>query len=111
MKIIYYLNKFTFYTTLLLYLTIFLGLYSQIVLGGLQIISAMTLFLFWKKFSHKTKEQLTVYWCLSILYGLGWLIEWDTINDGFLIIMGIILIPMAIATYFFYILNSIKNLQ
>ena len=67
----------------LLYITIFLGLYSQIVLGALQLISALILFLYWNKFSNKTKKQLTVYWCLSILYGLGWLIEWDIINDGF----------------------------
>ncbi|ARV09233.1 hypothetical protein BTO05_06095 [Winogradskyella sp. PC-19] len=111
MKIIYYLNKFTFYTTLLLYITLFLGLYSQIVLGVLQVISALILFLYWKKFNQKIKEQLYLYWLIAIIYGVCWLFDWKGFNDSFIMIFGIIILPMSIATYFFYILNKIKNIE
>ena len=109
MKKLYLINKASLIITLVLYLTLYLGLYAQIVLGALQVISALIIFLFWKKFSKKTKKQLYIYWSIVIIYGLFWLIEWHITNNAFFIIIGIIVIPMFIAIYFVVILKSIKN--
>ncbi|WP_033959248.1 hypothetical protein [Psychroserpens jangbogonensis] len=109
MKIIYLINKIALIITLALYLTIVFGLYAQIVLGAIQVICALTLFLFWKKFSNKTREQLYIYWTVVISYGLCWLIDWTNFNDSFTFIFGIIIVPMSIAIYFVYILRSTTN--
>lgn len=111
MKNLYYLNKFVLITTLVFYLTIFLGLYAQIALGAVQLLSALILFLYWKVFSKKTKKQLYIYWLIVALYGVLCLFDWKNINNGFIIILGFIVIPMLIAGYFFYIINSVKNIK
>ncbi|WP_296386269.1 hypothetical protein, partial [Winogradskyella sp.] len=92
------------------YLTIVLGLYSQIVLGVIQVLSALVLFTYWKKFSSKTKEQLYIYWSITIIYGLCWLFDWRNFDSSFIIIFGVMVLPMCIAGYFLYIINSIKSL-
>jgi hypothetical protein len=111
MKGLYNLNKGVLIITLLLYLTIYYGLYSQIVLGIIQVLSALALFNYWKKFSTQTKKQLFIYWTITILYGCGWQMNWINSSDTFLVILKIIILPMSIAFYFFYILNSVKNLK
>jgi len=111
MKTLYYLNKIAFIITLLLYMTIVYGMFSQMFLGGIQVISAAILFLSWSKFSKKTKEHLSIYWVLSSIYGICWLFEWKSFDETFIIIFGIMVLPMAIAAYFLYILNSIKDIK
>ena len=111
MKIIYQLNKGVLILTLVLYLTLILGLYAQMVLGTIQLLSALFLFLRWNIFSIQTKKQLTIYWVIVILYGTCWLFEWTFINELALLIIGIIIIPLSIAGYFLYILNTIKNIN
>ena len=111
MKILYNLNKIVIISTVVLYVTLIFGLYAQIVLGATQVLSALILFLFWKNFNNKTKEQLYIYWTLVIIYGVFWLIDLDAFNETFIIIFGIMVIPMAIAGYFYYIINSIKDFK
>lgn len=109
MKKIYTFNKFALIITLVLYTTVILGLYAQIVLGALQIICALILFFHWKKISQKSKEHLIIYWTTVLLYGLCWLIDWSDFNEEFILIFGIMLLPMSMAGYFLYILNTIKK--
>lgn len=111
MKLIYYINKFFLITTGVLYLTIILGLYAQVVLGGIQLISALLIFIYWNKFTEKTKKMIYIYWSSVLVYGSLWLIDWNFLNDMILFIGGIILLPMSLAVYFFYILDSIKNIK
>ncbi len=110
MKILYKINKVTLILTLVLYLTLYLGLYAQIALGCIQIISALILFLFWNKIPNKSKKHLKIYWTTVITYGMMWLIDWDTSDKLFFMIFSVIILPMSIAGYFFYILNSLKKL-
>ena len=96
--------------TLLLYLTIFLGLYAQIVLGFFQVIVALVLLGFLGKLSKKLTKHLIVYWIIVLLYGLLYLLEVKIFN-----IMGdlwwfvIVVVPMSIAGYFTYVLESLKK--
>ena len=110
MKIIYYLNKFVFIITLVLYLTLVYGLFAQIILGVIQVLSAIILFSYWKKFDRSIKNKVLYYWLAITIYGILWLFNWEFLNNWSLIIFVIILFPMAIASYFFYILNSIKHI-
>lgn len=109
MKLIYQINKVVLIITYLLYLTIFFGLYAQMALGAIQIIYALLLFFYWKKLSNKTKNQLYIYWAIVIVYGLCWLLDWKDFNDTFYLIFGMMVVPMAIATYFVYLLKVSKN--
>ncbi|WCO00987.1 hypothetical protein [Psychroserpens ponticola] len=109
MKKLYLINKVSLIITFVLYLTIFLGMYAQMVLGALQIISALILFFFWKQLSKNSKEKLYIYWTIVTIYGLCWLMDWKGYNEYFTIVFGIMIVPMSIATYFVYILKSIKN--
>ena len=53
MKIIYYINKIILLLTAILYITIFYGLYAQIVLGFIQVLSSLILLFFWKRINKK----------------------------------------------------------
>ena len=111
MKTLYNINKVVFILTLVLYVTLYFGLLSQILLGGIQVLSAAILFFSWKIFNAKTKEYLKLYWVITTLYSICWLFKWESFNDTFIIIFGVIILPMSIAGYFLYILNSIKHIK
>ncbi|WP_282044202.1 hypothetical protein [Winogradskyella flava] len=109
MKVLYQFNKIVLIITLILYVTIFLGLYAQIVLGGIQILSAIGITFLWNRFENKYKKQLLIYWLVTLSYGIGWLLEID-LNDSWWI-LAIIIIPMSIAIYFVWLLSNLKNIQ
>lgn len=112
MKIIYIINKIILITTLLLYLTVYLGLYSQIALGVIQVLSSLALIFFWKRIEEKQRLQLFKYWIVTILYGLIAIPFWDYFDNNTLTaILTFIIIPMSIAIYFFTILNQLKRLN
>ncbi|MGV6830846.1 MAG: hypothetical protein ACWA5P_04675 [bacterium] len=109
MKLLYNINKYALVITLVLYLTIFLGLYAQIVLGIIQVLTSLILILAWKEIDKNLRKQLIIYWSISVLYGLFWNLDWHQSNNTFLVISSLMVFPMSIAIYFFYILNSIKK--
>nr|WP_321237423.1 hypothetical protein [uncultured Psychroserpens sp.] len=111
MKIIYNINFAAFFITLALYVTIIYGMFSQMILGAIQVLSAAMLFLFWKNFSEKTKEHLSIYWVIISIYGICWLFDWKSFNETFMTVFGVMILPMGIAGYFLYILNSIKHIK
>lgn len=106
MKKLYQFNKICLIITLVLYLTIIFGLYAQIVLGGIQILSALSLLFLWHRFNKSDKKKLLIYWLLVSIYGVGWLLKVDFNNFWWL---SIIIIPMSIATYFVFILKNLKT--
>ncbi len=104
-----YLNRFILGTTLMLYVTIFYGLYAQIVLGGFQLITAFVLLFFWMKLKKKQRERLLKYWSFVLLYGVLWVTEFFNILKGdFGSIITYVLIPLSIAGYLTFILESLK---
>lgn len=107
MKYIYYTNKIILITTLVLYLTYYLGLYAQIVLGIVQVISALLLLFQWELFTKKIKIKLFYYYSLVIIYGFCWFLDWTLSDNDVFIILVVMIIPMSIAIYFFSILYKI----
>ena len=108
MKIIYNINKWSYIITLVLYLTLFLGMYAQIALGFIQIILALIIFVRWNEMSILNKKLLVFYWIIVSTYGVSYIIinyyDWD-VN----FVICLLVIPMTIATYFVYTTNKIYN--
>jgi len=66
MKTIYNINKWSFIITLVLYLTITWGLFSQIILGFIQLLLAFYILTHWKAFNSNIKKLISVYWIFVI---------------------------------------------
>ena len=82
MKTVFNINKFLVIATSILYLTIYLGLYAQILLGAVQLLSALGILFLWKHYNNKQQKHIILYWILTLCYGLGWLIVKDLNGDG-----------------------------
>lgn len=108
-RFLYYLNLIVYVLTLVLYLTILGGLYAQIALGAIQLLTGLIIFFFWKSYTPKIKKQLTYYWAIVAVYGSCWLVDWDDFGGDLFFIIAIILIPITIASYFMYVLNTIHK--
>ncbi len=109
MRKLYEFNKIILIITALLYLIIILGLYAQIVLGAIQLLSALSVTFLWHTLDKRSKKHLSIYWLIVSLYGLGWLLQIELNNYSWWIC--IIIIPMTIAIYFVWILSNLKNLN
>ena len=110
MKITRKINKIALIATLLLYLTIFLGLLSQIALGVIQIIIATYITAKYFSNSRYTKKHLSLYWSFVFLEFVLMLIFFNhTTSNDFYQILILMIFPMAIAIYFTVILNKITR--
>lgn len=112
MRTIQKFNKIAFYTTLVLYLTIYLGLYSQIALGFIQICIALYISLNKIVKSRKLQNQMINYWIYVGLYILLFTFFFNNnlkINHPFLLLIVVIITPMSLAIYFNITLNKIVN--
>lgn len=109
MKTVHLFNKWIYILTLVLYLTIYLGLIAQIILGILQVILAIYLLIRgWK--NTEIKEMLSLYFILISVYFLSsfTLLKYEIGNEIMVYLFGMIL-PMSIASYFVYITSQIHK--
>jgi hypothetical protein len=109
MKTLLKINKIALFGTLLLFLTIYLGLLAQIPLGIIQVISAV--YLTSKTFakSDYAKKHLSTYWIAAISELVLFYVQhyyFPTSNDA--IEWSLMMIfPMSIAIYFYIIMKKI----
>lgn len=108
-KVLHQINKGVFFLTLGLFITIYLGFLTEILLGAVQVLTSLLLILYWKQFSNNVREKLIMYWCVTGVYLLLWFLDWKFLNDWIIYIVGIGLIPMGIAVYFLNILSIIRK--
>lgn len=109
MKIIRKINKFALIVTLILYLTYFLGLIAQVLLGAIQIIIAIIISIKFFKICTYARVRLCFYWIFVVFEFLTIYLEqnhFETSNDFYEILIYVIF-PMSIAIYFTLILNKI----
>ncbi|WP_298555454.1 hypothetical protein [uncultured Algibacter sp.] len=69
MKVLHYINCFFYALAVIPYITIYYvmyGMYAQFLLGVSQVILALVLFVFLKKFNHEIKKHLRNYWILTL---------------------------------------------
>ncbi|MBU3010639.1 hypothetical protein KO506_04460 [Polaribacter vadi] len=104
-----YLNRFIFGATIILYATIFLGLMAQIILGGFQLLTAIFLMFLYNRINQSRIQQQIIYWCFVIAYGLLWFLDLINPNSDFYGFVFYILIPLSIAGFFTFILESIRE--
>ncbi len=81
MKTIHKINQIILITTLVLYLTIFLGLMMQIVLGFYQILATIIILIFYKdQLDTKAKKYLLVYILAVIIFAIVFIffIRWES---------------------------------
>ncbi|MBW1296724.1 hypothetical protein [Aquimarina litoralis] len=110
MKTIHNINKWSFIITLLLYVTIYLGLLAQIPLGFIQFVLAFSILAHWKKLNNLSKKLIVGYWSLFVLYWITFFILNQNLESMFGLFFFSI-IPMSIASYFVYVTYRIKKYQ
>lgn len=111
MKTLRKINNIAFYTTLILFITVYLGMLAQIPLGIIQVISAIiiTYKMFLK--SDYAKKHLTIYWIFTLTELYLFYLEqyhYQSSND-FIELLLMVFFPMAIAIYFKIIMNHITK--
>lgn len=109
MKTLGFINKIVFSITITLYLTVILGLYAQIVLSIVQVLSSFSLIIIWKALQKRQQRMLFFYWALVTSYGLCWLIDWNSLENTMIFFTGLIIVPLSIAVYFIILLNKISQ--
>ncbi len=107
MKVLKGINRVLMFGTLLLYLTIYLGMLLQMVLGACQVATALILLFFWKIFKKSEKIQLIVYWMIVIFYGLAWCFGW--LHQTAYKELVLFFFPMCIAALFTVFLENINQ--
>lgn len=111
MKTLRKINNIAFYTTLILFITVYLGMLAQIPLGIIQVTSAIiiTYKMFLK--SDYAKKHLAIYWILTLTELYLFYLEqyhYQSSND-FIELSLMVIFPMAIAIYFKIIMNHITK--
>jgi hypothetical protein len=112
MKTLLKFNKIAYYITLVLFITVYLGLLAQILLGIIQLTSA-TFYTY--KFCYKSKHiknQLSIYWIITLieLSLLCLIFNSNIMSESFIIsLLLYALFPMGIATYFLITITKITN--
>ncbi len=109
MKTLKKINKIALLTTLVLFLTVYLGMLAQIPLGIIQVISAIYLTV---KMYHKSdyaKRNLSTYWIVTISELVLFYVQhnyFPTSNDAIEWSLMVVF-PMSIAIYFYIIMKKI----
>jgi hypothetical protein len=110
MKTLRKINTIAFYTTLVLFLTLYLGMLAEIPLGIIQVISAFILTFYVKDKSVQSKRQLMFYWIFVGFELALFLLEEFYLNAGDIVSFSLVIfIPMSIAIYFFIIMRRISD--
>jgi hypothetical protein len=111
MKTLRKINTIAFHTTLVLYLTLYLGMLAQIPLGIIQVLSAIILTekMFLK--SNYAKLHLTIYWILAFTeLTLLYLEQFHfPSSDDRIEFTLMAFFPTSIAIYFFIIMRKLTN--
>ncbi len=110
MKKLHQVNIFALIITLILYLTVYLGMYAQIILGPLQLIIALIIsFKYYYKLNPKLKKSILIYWALAIVSLIIAYFSWTYYKPNDFIMITVFVIPMLIACYFAYLTFNITK--
>jgi hypothetical protein len=105
MKNLYNINKWLIIVTLLLYLTLYLGMIFQIVLGTMQVLMSIYILTKYNTLEKKTKSLFIIY-LIATVTTLVLIASGLTLNNGLFMIH--LIIPMLIAFFHLYITYKIK---
>lgn len=111
MKIIHNINFWATLITLILYITVYFGMLSQLVLGPLQLILATIVSVrYYKELDIHHKNLLLYYW-VAVAFALTMAITlWTSdIFGSFVVITFLFVVPMSVACYFLYVTKKLNN--
>lgn len=108
MKILFYINVLVYILTAGLYISVryaMFGMYAQVLLGLVQLLSAAILFFFYRSFTKKIQKNFIGYWLSAIMILSFIIFDFGTtglniLADKTLQILFVFVIPMIIATHF-----------
>ncbi|KOS07636.1 hypothetical protein AM493_17495 [Flavobacterium akiainvivens] len=111
MKYIHYINFFALGITLLLYVTLFLGMFAQLILGSLQLLlAAIITIAYYEKLNERCKKLLLRYWAFALAAVFIALVTWLAYEDNTTAtVLFIFVIPMCVACYFVYVTSCING--
>lgn len=109
MKTIRKINKITLIVTLVLYLTYFFGMLSQIFLGFIQLTFSLFLAIKYFTTSRYARRHLLLYWCYVLIEFsvIILFIKYGKTSNDFYQILIFSIFPMIIALYFTMFLNKL----
>ncbi len=106
MKSIYRINNIAYIFTIVLYITVYLGMLMQVLLGGIQILLFFILLFNFDKFTKVIQRHLLAYGMLSAIFLMCFFSSTEFFGQNWIFL---IFIPMGIATYFTYIVYQLKQ--
>lgn len=107
-----WINRIVLALTLLLYITVILGLYAQVVLGAVQILFFIILVICNNKINEKQSRNLLRYFVMVVLYFFALYFIRENhldIKHEAVFIIGLIIIPLTLAGFFTYIVEEIRK--
>jgi uncharacterized protein YqjF (DUF2071 family) len=107
-KTLHKVNKAFYYTTLLLYLSLYIGMAFQILLGIVQLALGYLLVKNIKKLTKLKRRKIRRYWIL-VLFAFIFIILNNEFGNDFGNFICLFLIPMLIATYFFFFTANLDS--
>lgn len=106
-KFIYGLNTFALITTLILYLTVYLGMYAQFLLGIIQLLIGFSLLFRWNEIEIYEKKLIKFYWLIVVSWFVLTFVfayfNFPIDKRRILVSIWLFVIPMSIASYQFFI--------
>lgn len=107
-KTLHSVNKFFFLMTLFLYITVYLGMLFQMVLGAVQIVLAIIISNNYKQLEQSSRKRIVLYWIFVMIDTVLIVLNNQYGND-----LGngitLLLIPMLIAGYFYYVTANLNS--
>ena len=104
---LYRYNKRLYFVTLFLYITLYLGMMAQVLLGAANILSAVDLYSHYSQLEKEHQKHLNAYSVLVGIYFVFFILLFEyLLRDCFIYLT---VVPMLLATYFIGILYKIHK--
>jgi len=98
------INRVMILITAILYITIYLGMLFQIVLGIYQVMAAIMILFSFNSFLKKDKIRIIIYWFIVVVFAIFWGLGWLDAGHE---IFPMAIYPMSIAIYFTFFLEKL----
>ena len=98
------INRVMILITAILYITIYLGMLFQIVLGIYQVMAAIMILFSFNSFLKKDNIRIIIYWFILVVFAIFWGLGWLDAGHE---ICPMAIYPMSIAIYFTFFLEKL----
>ena len=113
MKALFYICAVPYFITILLYLSVILGLYAQLFLGFIHVIVMLLLYLQYNELAEQSRRKLN-YYSITVLVYFGLMPVFASLFPELSMLLGfyyLTIVPMSIGGYFVYILYHFMRFE